>query len=161
MVATLDPLKAQPHTLGRPSAIQCPIYLFKEHYNSLCDGKDYVNRSDFNPFHIPHILPHIAILETADKVNDTGLFDFKIRLSGEEVVNCHRANHTGKKLSDIYDGEELLDRLELYNSILHQPRIKVLQNITRSEFSKPELWQPTFRQSNKKYLLHEGLPIFQ
>lgn len=64
------------------------------YWESLCRGRATPLRSDFDPVHIPNLLPNVMLLDVIDNGQD-----FRYRVIGEAVRSMLFENYTGRLLS--------------------------------------------------------------
>jgi hypothetical protein len=70
-------------------------------------------RKDIEPVAIPRLLPYIMLLDVLDgPMADPP--DFRFRLVGTHITLIHRADNTGKRVSEAFHGEERATVLRLY-----------------------------------------------
>jgi len=67
-------------------------------------------RQDIDPIAIPRLLPYVMLLD----VLDGPPMDFRFRLVGTHVTLIHRADNTGKRVSEAFQGGERETVLRLY-----------------------------------------------
>ena len=66
------------------------------YWGRLRGNKQMPARADVDPLHIPRLLPHLALIETAESLGD-----FRYRLYGTEVCRGFDHDRTGVRLGDL------------------------------------------------------------
>lgn len=74
------------------------------------DGATPPGRKDIDPVAIPALLPYVMLLD----VLDGPPMDFRFRVVGTHVTVIHRADNTGRRVSEAFQGEERQTVLRLY-----------------------------------------------
>jgi hypothetical protein len=67
-------------------------------------------RGDIDPVDIPRLLPYVMLLD----VLATDPPDFRFRLVGTHITLMHRADNTGRRVSEAFHGDERATVLRLY-----------------------------------------------
>ncbi len=68
------------------------------YWDRMRGDKQMPARADIDPLNIPRLLPHLALIETAESLGD-----FKYRLYGTEVCEGFGHDRTGARLGDLQE----------------------------------------------------------
>jgi hypothetical protein len=83
------------------------------YWRSRHSGANPPGRKDIDPIAIPRLLPYVMLLDVLDgPMADPP--DFRFRLVGTHVTLIHRADNTGKRVSEAFHGDERATVLRLY-----------------------------------------------
>ena len=83
-------------------------------------------RSDFDPIHIPKLLPHIVLTEVIREQPDERVVDFEIRVIGEHVDDRMLDRYAGRRLSEIDGKGPDSDIWNVYSAVTADKRPKTV-----------------------------------
>ena len=71
-----------------------------DYWHEISAGKSIPSRADFDPLRIPHLLPHLGLIDLRDGF-DHGQF----RLAGTRLRDVYGKEITGLRMSEVFSGD--------------------------------------------------------
>ncbi|NOZ42772.1 MAG: PAS domain-containing protein [Alphaproteobacteria bacterium] len=101
-----------------------PVRRFYTYWQALCGHQKFARKADFNPAEIPELLANIAIT----KLDYSGPeFDISLTLVGERIKDILLIKKLGTYRRDFFSGDELRDRLYLYDHMAQEQQVKIFR----------------------------------
>ncbi|PCI47769.1 MAG: hypothetical protein COB49_06690 [Alphaproteobacteria bacterium] len=98
-----------------------PAHLFYKYWRLLCGKRKFALKSDFDPAKVSALLPNIAITRLDYSAPE---FDIFVTLVGERIRYLLSIEASGSYRHDYFSGDELEDRLYLYDHMAKEQLVK-------------------------------------